>query len=207
MAAELARGLPAEPSPALPSPAEPSPALPSPAEPPLAGSSPADPAPAEPATDSASAEPGGDPTLTAWAADCAERACTDVSDLLPDDAPLLAIAAARAWSTGAGTADAAREAAYHAQFAARTASDGGHAKVASAIRAAVAAAGSVDDPALAREAATRALEAIAAGSAACELEPNLGAERRRQWKGLPEHRRAAVLGAEPPEPPAAACAL
>jgi hypothetical protein len=204
MAAELARGLPAEPSPALPSPAEPSPALPSPAEPPLAGSSPADPAPAEPATDSASAEPGGDPTLTAWAA---ERACTDVSDLLPDDAPLLAIAAARAWSTGAGTADAAREAAYHAQFAARTASDGGHAKVASAIRAAVAAAGSVDDPALAREAATRALEAIAAGSAACELEPNLGAERRRQWKGLPEHRRAAVLGAEPPEPPAAACAL
>ena len=159
-----------------------------------------------------SAEPafagtGGDTALTAWAADCAERACAGVADLLPDDAPLAAIRAARVWATGEGSAEAARDAGYRAQLAARAALDSGHLRVAAAIRAAVAAAASVDDPALARDAAARALEAVAAGSAACELEPNLGAERRWQWERLPEHRRAEVLGDEPPEPPSAACAL
>jgi len=153
------------------------------------------------------AEPAGDAALTVWAADCAERACAGVAELLPDDAALAAIEAARAWATGEGSVEAARDAAYGALLAARAALDSGHLKVSAAIRAAVAAAASVDDPALAGDAAARALEALAAGSAACELEPNLGAERRWQWERLPEHRRAEVLGDEPPEPPSAACAL
>jgi hypothetical protein len=184
-------------------PTEPLAAAPSdPAPHPLAGTTPDDPA-SQRLARTAADEPAGDPTLTAWAADCAERACVEVVDLLPDDAAATAIAAARGWAAGEATADVARDAAYRAQLAARDAFDAGHTRVAAAIRAAVAAAASVDDPALAREAAARTLESIATGSAACELEPNLGAERRRQWKGLPEHRRADVLGAEPPEPPAA----
>ena len=90
---------------------------------------------------------------------------------------------------------------------ARTAADAGHHALASAIRAASAAAASIDSGRLAASAAAYAVEAIELSSAACELESRVAAERRWQWEQLDEELRAQVLGEEPPAPPAAACAM
>ncbi len=108
---------------------------------------------------------------------------------------------------GDGEPQANRDAAFEAQLAAREAADAGDHALASAIRAAGAAAASIDDGRLAAVAAAYAVEAIELSSAACELASRVAAELRWQWVELDEHLRSEILGDEPPAPLPAACAI
>ncbi len=146
--------------------------------------------------------------LTAWAAGCAERALAMFATTFTDDLAGRTIAAARAWSTGAGPADACREAAFEAQATAREAHDAGYRALAVALRSAASAAASVDDPGLAVAAALLASESLTVNSAPCEQDANAATERRQQWLSLPAHLRPGVFGeGEPPAPEPAACAV
>ncbi len=149
----------------------------------------------------------GEQALTRWAAACAEKTLGGFAGAAQDDPAAAAIAAARAWATGSGTPEASRDAAFEAQLFARATADAGHHALASAIRAAGTAAASVDDGRLAATAAAYAIEAVELSSAACERESRVAAEHRWQWAQLDEPLRAEILGEEPPEPPAAACAI
>jgi len=153
--------------------------------------------------------PGSDQArrLTEWAAGCAERALATLTGQFPDDLGGEAVAAARAWAGGTGTADACREAAFDAQATARDAHDAGYRALAVALRAAANAAASVDDPVLAIDAAALAIESITLNSATCEQESRAAGELRQQWEELPDDLRPSVFPAEPPLPPAAACAI
>lgn len=145
--------------------------------------------------------------LTAWAAGCAERALGAFADGFPEDLAGDAIAAARAWAAGTGSVEACRDAAFEAQATAREAHDAGYRALAVALRAAAVAAASADDPALAGDAAALAIEALTLNSAPCEQDANAGAELRRQWDELPADLRPGRFESEPPQPPAAACAI
>lgn len=146
--------------------------------------------------------------LTAWSADAAARALAAFAGQFPDDLAGDALAAARAWASGAGPADACREAAFDAQATAREAHDAGYRALAVALRAVAGAAASVDDSGLAVAAATLAVEAFTLNSAPCEQVANAATERRRQWETLAAHLRPGVFGdTEPPEQAPAACAL
>ena len=149
----------------------------------------------------------GDKALTGWAASCAEHGLAGFAGLLVEDPAGRAVAAARAWAHGDGTAEAARDAAFEAHRSARDVDDAGHRALATAIRASVTAAASVDDRRLASEAAGLALEAVQLSSAACELASRVGAERLWQWGELDEDRRSEVMGEMPPAPPSASCVL
>lgn len=151
----------------------------------------------------------GDPTLTLWAAACAEHALADFVAPPPLAAAVAgnAIAAARAWANGAGDLDACRASAFDAQREAGDAQDAGYGALAAAIRAASSAAASGDDERLALVAARYAREAVDLNSAGCERATRIGSERRWQWNRLDSDRRASVLGEEPPEPAASACAV
>jgi hypothetical protein len=145
--------------------------------------------------------------LTAWAAGCAERALAAFADEFPEDLAGDAIPAARSWAAGEGTVEACRDAAFEAQATARGAHDAGYRALTVALRAAATAAASADDPALAGDAAALAIEALTLNSAPCEQDANGGAERRRQWETLPADLRPGMFENEPPQPPAAACAI
>lgn len=149
----------------------------------------------------------GDPPLTLWAAACAEHALADFGATPPHPAARHALDAARAWGDGGGDPDDCRASAFEAQHEAGEAHDAGYRALASAIRAASSAAASVDDEALALTAAGYAREAVELNSAGCERTARIGAELRWQWVQLASERREILLGDEPPEPPAAACAV
>lgn len=149
----------------------------------------------------------GEPALTRWAAACAKHAIGQFARFEQGDPAGLAIAAAEAWAMGGGAPEASRDAAFEAQLAARGTADAGDHAFASAIRAAGAAAASIDDGRLAASAAAYAVEAIELSSAACELASRVAAERHWQWVELDEHRRSEILGDEPPTPLPAACAI
>ncbi len=149
----------------------------------------------------------GEPALTRWAAACARHAIDGFTRFEQGDPAGLAISAAEAWAMGRGAPAACRDAAFEAQLAAREAAHGGDHALASAIRAAGAAAASIDDGRLAAVAAAYAVEAIELSSAACELASRVAAELRWQWIELDEHLRSEILGDEPPPPLPAACAI
>jgi len=149
----------------------------------------------------------GEPSLTRWAAACARHAIDGFARFEEDDPAGLAIAAAEAWALGDGRPQANPDAAFEAQLAARDAADAGDHALASAIRAAGAAAASIEDGRLAAVAAAYAVEAIELSSAACELASRVAAERRWQWVELDEPLRSEILGVEPPAPLPAACAI
>ena len=148
----------------------------------------------------------GDPVLSAWAAACVDHALLQFGDLVPADATT-ALESVRAWTAGAGSAEASRDAAFAAHLAARDLQDAGYQAAALAVRAASNAAASVDDPTLALQSAAQALEAFTLNSAPCEVQFNAESERRWQWTQLPLSHRARVFPTEPGEPAAASCAL
>lgn len=152
-------------------------------------------------------EPTEDDTrdLTNWAAAAAERALAGFADAVSDERVAAAIAAAKAWAQGIGSAEDSREAAFGAQQAARQADEFGHGARATAMRSAALAAASAGEPELAHQAAAAAVAAIEQLSAPCEQEFSVGTERRQQWQTLPVALRRIT-----PEPPAVAdptCAL
>jgi hypothetical protein len=83
--------------------------------------------------------------LASWAADCAEHVLSLFTAKYPeDDRPRRAIETARAWSRGEASVDEAREAAFAAHAAARSASDPAAREVARAAGHAVATAHMAD---------------------------------------------------------------
>ena len=83
--------------------------------------------------------------LASWAADCAEHVLSLFTATYPeDDRPRRAIETARAWSRGAASVNEAREAAFAAHAAARSASDPAAREVARAAGHAVATAHMAD---------------------------------------------------------------
>lgn len=150
--------------------------------------------------------PSADPVLTRWAADCAEHLLAQFPDFADHHAEA-AIASARAWADGTGSADDCREAAFAAHLSARELSEAGYRAVASGVRTAANAAASCDDATLAETAADYAIEALSLNSAPCELNSAVQAERRWQWTQLPEPQRSTLFDLEPPEPDPASCAI
>lgn len=146
-----------------------------------------------------------DRAMTAWAAACAEHALASFATLATDGPAAQAISTARSWAAGATTTDACREAAVEAQRSASDAQQAGYLALATAIRSASAAAGSVDDSSLATDAAGLGVTAVELNSAACELASMRAAERRWQWAQLGPDYRAQVFASEPPLPAPAAC--
>ncbi len=144
--------------------------------------------------------------LTAFAADCADRALQFTTTMVIDDRATTAVRTARAWAAGTAGDDDCVDAAIEAQRAAGDAADTGHRSLAAAIRAAVAAAASALDPDQVKVAAELAVEAVSGTSAGCERDANVAAERRTQWEELGEL-APLLFDAEPPEPPPAACAI
>lgn len=131
--------------------------------------------------------------LASWAADCAEHVLPLFTRSHPDDdRPRLAIEAARAWSRGEITVDAAREAAFAAHAAAREATD-------DAARAAARAAGqAVSTPHMADHSlgpVYYAVKAVKLASPPSDAEA--AGEREQQWQRarLPEPVRELVLSA------------
>jgi hypothetical protein len=132
--------------------------------------------------------------LASWAADCAEHVLPLFATKYPeDDRPARAIEMARAWSRGETTVGDAREAAFAAHAAARSATDEAAREVARASGHAVATAHMADHELGAAAFAIRAVrlasppsEAMAAGAREC----------RWQLEQLPEAIRELVLSDE-----------
>ena len=122
--------------------------------------------------------------LASWAADCAEHVLPLFTAQYPeDDRPRRAIETARAWSRGEATVGEAREAAFAAHAAARSASDPAAREVARAAGHAVATAHMADHE---LGAAAYAIKAVRLASP--ESEATAAGERERQWQRehLPE---------------------
>jgi len=122
--------------------------------------------------------------LASWAADCAEHVIPLFATKYPkDDRPRRAIETARAWSRGEASVDEAREAAFAAHAAARSASDAAAREVARAAGHAVATAHMADHE---LGAAAYAIRAVRLASPAADA--TLVGERECQWQRehLPE---------------------
>jgi hypothetical protein len=132
--------------------------------------------------------------LASWAADCAEHVLPLFTAKYPEDnRPRRAIETARAWSRGEASVGEAREAAFAAHAAARSASDGAARAVARAAGHAAATAHMADHELGAAAYAIRAVrlaapesDAVAAGEREC----------RWQREHLPEAIRELVLSDE-----------
>ncbi|MHB9065196.1 MAG: putative immunity protein [Pirellulaceae bacterium] len=132
--------------------------------------------------------------LASWAADCAEHVLPLFVAKYPgDDRPRRAIEMARAWSRGEATVGEAREAAFAAHAAARSASDAAAREVARAAGHAVATAHMADHELGAAAYAIKAVrlasppsDALAAGQREC----------RWQREQLPDAIRELVLSDE-----------
>jgi len=132
--------------------------------------------------------------LASWAADCAEHVLPLFTAKYPeDDRPRCAIETARAWSRGEATVGEARETAFAAHAAARSASDAAAREVARAAGHAVATAHMADHELGAAAYAIKAVrlaapkpDAMAAGEREC----------RWQREQLPEAIRELVLSDE-----------
>ncbi len=132
--------------------------------------------------------------LASWAADCAEHVLPLFTAKYPeDDRPRQAIEMARAWSRGEASVGEAREAAFAAHAAARSASDPAANAVARAAGHAVATAHMADHE---LGAAAYAIKAVRLASPATEA--TLAGERECQWQRerLPEAIRELVLSDE-----------
>ncbi len=132
--------------------------------------------------------------LAAWAADCAEHVLPLFAAEYPDDArPRDAIETARAWSHGEATVTQAREAAFAAHAAARSATDATAREVARAAGHAVATAHMADHE---LGAAAYAIRAVRLASPATEA--TAAGERECAWQRerLPEAIRELVLSDE-----------
>lgn len=129
--------------------------------------------------------------LASWAADCAERVLPFFTAKYPeDDRPRRAIEAARAWSRGEATVGEAREAAFAAHAAARSAADPVAREVARAAGHAVATAHMADHE---LGAATYAIKAVRLASPESEAMAAGQRECRWQREQLPEAIRELVL--------------
>jgi len=132
--------------------------------------------------------------LVSWAADCAEHVLGLFTAKYPeDDRPLRAIETARAWSRGEATTGEAREAAFTAHAAARSASDAAAREVARAAGHAVATAHMADHE---LGAAAYAIKAVRLASP--ESDAMAAGERECRWQReqLPETIRELVLSDE-----------
>jgi len=132
--------------------------------------------------------------LASWAADCAEHVLPLYTVKYPeDDRPHQAIETARAWSRGEASINEAREAAFAAHAAARSASDAAACEVARATGHAVATAHMADHE---LGAAAYAIRAVRLASPA--LEARIAGERECRWQRehLPEAIRELVLSDE-----------
>jgi hypothetical protein len=132
--------------------------------------------------------------LASWAADCAEHVLPWFTAKYPeDDRPRRAIETARAWSRGEATVGEAREAAFAAHAAARSASDPTARAVARAAGHAVATAHMADHE---LGAAAYAIKAVRLASPASEA--IMAGERECRWQReqLPEAIRELVLSDE-----------
>lgn len=132
--------------------------------------------------------------LAAWAADCAEHVLPLFTSKYPDDErPRRAIETARAWSQGQATVLQAREAAYAAHAAARSASDPAASQVARAAGHAAATAHMADHELGAAMFAIKAVRLAAPPS-----EADAAGERECRWQReqLPEAIRELVLSDE-----------
>jgi hypothetical protein len=129
--------------------------------------------------------------LATWAADCAEHVLPLFTNKYPeDDRPRRAIETARAWSRGKATVGEAREAAFAAHAAARSASDPAAREVARAAGHAVATAHMADHE---LGAAAYAIKAVRLASS--ESDAMAVGERECRWQReqLPEAIRELVL--------------
>ena len=132
--------------------------------------------------------------LAIWAADCAEHVLPLFNAKCPqDDRPRRAIETARAWSRGQATVDEAREAAFAAHAAARSASDPAAREATSAAGHAVATAHMADHE---LGAAAYAIKAVRLASTASDGLTVGERECRWQREQLPEAIRALVLSDE-----------
>jgi len=129
--------------------------------------------------------------LARWASDCAEHVLPLFTVKYPgDDRPLRAIEIARAWSRGEVTVGEARQAAFAAHAAARSASDAAASEVARSAGHAVATAHMADHE---LGAAFFAIKAVRLASPASEALTAGGRECRWQRDQLPEAIRELVL--------------
>lgn len=129
--------------------------------------------------------------LAAWAADCAEHVLPLFTDAYPDDdRPARAIEVARAWSRGEASVGEAREAAYAAHAAARSATDVPAREVARASGHAVATAHMADHE---LGGAAYAIKAVRAASLPSEAQAAGERECRWQREMLPDAIRELVL--------------
>ena len=132
--------------------------------------------------------------LASWAADCAEHVLPLFTDKYPeDDRPRRAIDTARAWSHGEASVGEARQAAFAAHAAARSASDASAREVARAAGHAVATAHMADHE---LGAASYAIRAVRLASAASDAVAAGERECRWQREHLPEPIRELVLSDE-----------
>jgi len=132
--------------------------------------------------------------LASWAADCAEHVLPLFTAQYPeDDRPARAIEAARAWSRGEATVSEAREAAFAAHAAARSATDAAAREVARASGHAAATAHMADHELGAAAFAIRAVRLVAPASEAMAAGER---ECRRQRERLPAAIRELVLSDE-----------
>jgi hypothetical protein len=132
--------------------------------------------------------------LASWAADCAEHVLPLFTVKYPkDDRPRRAIEMARAWSRGEATVSEARQAAFAAHAAARSASDTAASAVARAAGHAVATAHMADHELGAAGFAIKAVRLASPASAAITA-----GERECRWQleHLPEAIREIVLSDE-----------
>jgi len=132
--------------------------------------------------------------IASWAADCAEHVLPLFTARYPeDDRPRRAIETARAWSRGEASVGAAREAAFAAHAAARSASDGAAREVARAAGHAGATAHMADHE---LGAAAYAIRAVRLASP--EADAMAAGERERRWQRehLPPAIRELVLSDE-----------
>jgi hypothetical protein len=132
--------------------------------------------------------------LAGWAADCAEHVLPLFTAKYPEDErPHRAIETARAWSRGEANVDEAREVAFAAHAAARSASDPAAREVARAAGHAVATAHMAD-----HELGAAAYAIKAARLASLESDVMAAGERECRWQRerLPEAIRELVLSDE-----------
>ena len=132
--------------------------------------------------------------LASWAADCAEHVLPLFTAEHPDDdRPLRAIQVARAWARGEATVGEAREAAFAAHAAARSATDAAAREVARAAGHAVATAHMADHE---LGAAAYAIKAVRLASPSADAMAAGERECRWQRERLPKAIRELVLSDE-----------
>jgi hypothetical protein len=132
--------------------------------------------------------------LASWAADCADHVLPLFAARYPDDErPRRAIETARAWSRGEATVGEAREAAFAAHAAARSASDAVAREAARAAGHATATAHMADHE---LGAAAYAIKAVRLASAAADARAAGERECRWQRERLPDAIRELVISDE-----------